>query len=64
MKSMKEEQVDQKINLIAILFSYLNERDYFFQAYEKYFGKRLLDLTSTSMDYENKILSRLKVILF
>ena len=61
MKLLSEEEVDKKINLLITLFSYLNERDIFFQHYEKYFAKRLLNLTSTSLDYENKMLSRLKV---
>lgn len=62
MKLLDEEEVDRKINLLITLFSYLTERDVFFQHYEKYFAKRFLNSTSTSMEYENKILSRLKVI--
>ena len=63
LKLLSEEEVDKKINSLITIFSYLNERDIFFQHYEKYFAKRLLNLTSTSLDYENKMLSRLKVFL-
>lgn len=61
MKSLKDEEVDKKIAIIIQLFTYIYERDVFFQQYEKSFIKRIINSTSLSMEYESKIISKLKV---
>lgn len=61
MKSLNEDEIENRMNLIIQLFSFLSEKDRFFQDYEKKFAKRLINGTSLSLDHEIKMISKLKV---
>lgn len=58
---MNEEEIENRMNSIIQLFSYLSEKDRFIQDYEKKFGKRLINGTFLSLDHESKMISKLKV---
>jgi hypothetical protein len=62
-KSLTDDEIENRMNLIIQLFSYLAEKDRFIQDYEKKFGKRLINGTFLSLDHENKMISKLKVNL-
>ncbi|KRX06953.1 Cullin repeat-like-containing domain [Pseudocohnilembus persalinus] len=60
LKGLQDEEVDQRIQSIKGIFLYLYSKDQFIQDYSVYLSKRLLNQTSISDDWENKMISSLK----
>ena len=61
LKGFNEDDVDSLLDKIIRLFCCMHGRDIFIKTYERELGSRLLNKTSISNDYEEKMIQKLKV---
>ncbi|CAF3931961.1 unnamed protein product [Adineta steineri] len=59
-KAVKNDEWNEKLNNIMIIFSYLNDKDIFMKFYQKMLRKRLIDQLSVSESYEETLVSEFK----
>ncbi|KAJ3378365.1 hypothetical protein HDU84_007628 [Entophlyctis sp. JEL0112] len=59
--SLTESEVEEKLNQVVILFSFLNEKDIFQKFYSRLLAKRLIYGLSVSDDLELSVIAGLKV---
>mmetsp|Transcript_23586 Transcript_23586/g.33795 ORF Transcript_23586/g.33795 Transcript_23586/m.33795 type:complete len:737 (+) Transcript_23586:90-2300(+) len=60
-EKLSEEEVDQSLDRIVQLFSYLTDKDLFSDIYRNQLAKRLLNNRSASEDKEKSMISKLKM---
>jgi cullin 1 len=63
-KSYEEQELDELLNDVMIVFKYIEEKDVFMTFYSKLLAKRLIYATYASEDLEGSMISKLKVIFF
>jgi len=59
-EKLSELEIEQNVNKIVQLFSYLNDKDLFGEIYRNQLAKRLLNQRSSSEDNEKMMISKLK----
>ncbi|CAF4307839.1 unnamed protein product, partial [Adineta steineri] len=59
-KAVKNDDWNEKLNIIMIIFNYLNDKDVFIKFYQKMLRKRLIDQLSVSDSYEETLISEFK----
>ncbi|CAF4179885.1 unnamed protein product, partial [Adineta steineri] len=59
-KAVKNDEWNEKLDNILIIFSYLNDKDVFMKFYQKMLRKRLIDQLSVSESYEETLISEFK----
>ncbi|CAF1023356.1 unnamed protein product [Adineta steineri] len=59
-KAVQNDEWNEKLNNIIIIFSYLNDKDVFMKFYQKMLRKRLIDQLSVSESYEETLISEFK----
>ncbi|CAF0765820.1 unnamed protein product [Adineta steineri] len=59
-KAIKNDEWNEKLDNIIIIFSYLNDKDVFMKFYQKMLRKRLIDQLSVSESYEETLISEFK----
>ncbi|CAF0830567.1 unnamed protein product [Adineta steineri] len=59
-KAVKNDDWNEKLDNIIIIFSYLNDKDVFMKFYQKMLRKRLIDQLSVSESYEETLISEFK----
>ncbi|CAF0864931.1 unnamed protein product [Rotaria sordida] len=57
---IEQNDIDEKINQIMIVFNYLQDKDVFQKFYGRLLAKRLVEQLSASDDYEESLISKLK----
>ena len=60
-EKLNEEQVEESLEKIVQLFSYLTEKDLFAEIYRNQLAKRLLNRRANTDDYEKLMITKLKV---
>ena len=60
-EKMSESEIDNSLNKIVDLFTYLDDKDFFGEVFRNQLAKRLLNQKSASEDLEKSMLSKLKV---
>ncbi|ORX80888.1 Cullin-domain-containing protein [Anaeromyces robustus] len=58
---INEDEIEQKLENVIILFKYLNDKDIFQKFYSKILAKRLIYGTSVSEELEENMINRLKL---
>jgi len=61
MKGTSEEEVEQTLDKVVMLFRYLHEKDVFEKYYKQHLAKRLLGGRSVSDDAERSMIAKLKI---
>ncbi|CAF0947222.1 unnamed protein product [Adineta steineri] len=59
-KGCENDDWNEKLNIIMIIFNYLNDKDVFMKFYQKMLRKRLIDQLSVSDSYEETLISEFK----
>ncbi|CAF3140963.1 unnamed protein product, partial [Rotaria sp. Silwood2] len=57
----EEPDFEEKLNQIMVVFNYVENKDVFLKFYRKMFAKRLVDQLCASDDYEESMISKLKL---
>lgn len=61
-KGMTESELDDKLTDAILIFKYFDDKDMFQKFYSRLLAKRLIYLNSQSMDAEESMIEKLKVI--
>jgi len=62
-KGMCEAEIDHKLLLSITIFKYIDDKDVFQRFYQRHLAKRLIHQQSQSMDGEEGMINKLKVLV-
>lgn len=63
-KGLSDSEIDEKLAKSIIIFKYIDDKDVYQKFYSKMLARRLIHQQSQSMDAEETMINRLKVIRF
>lgn len=62
-KGLSDHEIDKKLDKSIIIFTYIDDKDVYQKFYSKMLAKRLIHQQSQSMDAEEAMINRLKVVI-